>query len=36
MYLRVFGHEDGWIVYREVMLAKLREDADAKSMVQKN
>ena len=36
MYLRVFGHEDGWIIYREVMLAKLREDADAISMVQKN
>lgn len=35
MYLRIFGHEDGWIIYREVMLAKLREDADAKSMTEK-
>jgi len=36
MYLRIFGHEDGWIIYREVMLAKLREDAQAKTMLQKN
>ena len=36
MYLRIFGHEDGWIIYREVMLAKLREEATAKTMFQKN
>jgi hypothetical protein len=35
MYLRIFGHEDGWIIYREVMLAKLREDTTAKTMFQK-
>ena len=36
MYLRIFGHEDGWIIYREVMLAELREEATAKTMFQKN
>ena len=36
MYLRIFGHEDGWIIYREVMLAKLHEDAQAKTMLQNN
>jgi len=36
MYLRIFGHEDGWIIYREVMLAKMHEDARAKTTLQKN
>jgi hypothetical protein len=36
MYLRIFGHEDGWIIYREVKLAKLHEDARAKSVLRKN
>jgi hypothetical protein len=36
MYLRIFGHEDGWIIYREVMLAKHYEDARAKTMLQRN
>jgi hypothetical protein len=36
MYLRIFGHEDGWIIYREVELAKLHEDARAKTTLQRN
>jgi hypothetical protein len=36
MYLRIFGHEDGWIIYREVMLAKRYEEARAKTMLQRN
>ena len=36
MYLRIFGYEDGWIIYREVMLVKLHEDARAKTTFQEN
>jgi hypothetical protein len=36
MYLRIFGHEDGWIIYREVMLAQLYENARAKTMLHRN
>jgi hypothetical protein len=36
MYLRIFGHEDGWIIYREVMLAKHYEEARAKTTLQRN
>lgn len=33
MYLRIFGHEDGWIIYREAKLAMIYEDVRAKSLV---